>query len=425
MKKTAAAIAAVIAAGTVTASAMEVPEIYTQAGAADIIQQTGICDISKKLTGSTESVTGFYSGVISAGFADITGDEQPEMITVESDKISIYSIGQDGGIKKLWTYLTDLIANEGESYANVFLKTLPTELGDGSLIYDDHICIETYSNNSSGRSYKLVVLEPISADDELRLTEKTVISRTKTENTESQFVNAKNGIVAYSYTMDAGDSSSYGNYPDLITAARDTLFGYGFAEDYFLTCQNRLWFDEPDIPNTDNINDTLIAKIKQLKKDKNYKAAEMVECQPLTYIYAKNVNQNSPSVTIENYSPIDKIMDSAPIRVVVNGQRLDFDQNPVMQEGRTLVPVRGIFESLGAEVAWIGNGGWVVAGTPDTIINMQVDSDTYIVNGTVKKLDVPAQLINDRTMVPVRAISESLGAKVDWNQGTKTINITK
>ena len=424
MKKTAALLAAAVLLST-TAAFAEVPESYVQGGAGDIVQSIGVCDTDKAFDPSVETVEDYSKGVIAAGFGDMTGDSSPEMVLVERDRVSIYTLGEDGTVMKLWTYLVELAANEGSSYSNVFFKNLPTELDDGTLIYDEHLCIETYSDNSAGRSYKFVILEPRQTDDGLKLTEKAAITRTKTAESETQTVQGSNGVTVYSYTMENGTGTSYGDYENLYTAARRTLFGYGFAEDYFLVCHNRLWFDEPSIPDTTDINETLINKINELNRDENYNVSELVDCAMLSYIKADNIGQSSPAMEIESYAPADELLANAPIMVVVNGQRLTFDQPPVIQDGRTLVPVRAIFEALGAEVAWLGNGGWIAASSGDTIITMQINSNRYYVNGEEKTLDVPAQLINDRTMVPVRAISESLNASVSWDQSTKTVSVTK
>ncbi len=65
-----------------------------------------------------------------------------------------------------------------------------------------------------------------------------------------------------------------------------------------------------------------------------------------------------------------------------------------------------------------------VAVKGDTTLNMRIDETTYYVNNQPFTLDVPAQIINDRTMVPARACAEAFGCKVDWDQETKTVIIT-
>lgn len=112
------------------------------------------------------------------------------------------------------------------------------------------------------------------------------------------------------------------------------------------------------------------------------------------------------------------------IDVSVNDMYLYFDQEPVAQNGRTLVPLRAIFEALGATVNWDGNTQTITAVKDDTTVTLQIGSDTMYKNGQPVKLDVPATAQNGRTLVPVRAISEAFNCKVEWNPGLYTVIIT-
>ncbi len=111
------------------------------------------------------------------------------------------------------------------------------------------------------------------------------------------------------------------------------------------------------------------------------------------------------------------------ITVKVNGDSVDFDQAPISSNGRVLVPLRAIFEALGAQVKWDNATRTVTATKGATNITVVIDNNSPTVNGVSKKLDVPAQIVNGRTLVPVRFISESLGAVVEWNEGTQTVSI--
>lgn len=113
-----------------------------------------------------------------------------------------------------------------------------------------------------------------------------------------------------------------------------------------------------------------------------------------------------------------------PITVTVNGSRLLFDTDPVTESDRTLVPLRVIFESLGATVRWEDATQTAVAVKGDTEIRISVDNTEMLKNGEVVVLDVPARLIDDRTLVPVRAVSECLNAQVDWLEDAHRVVIT-
>lgn len=109
--------------------------------------------------------------------------------------------------------------------------------------------------------------------------------------------------------------------------------------------------------------------------------------------------------------------------VFVNGSQIFFDVPPVIIEDRTLVPFRSICESLGVQVLWDENTQAVTAFKPGTTIKLQIGNNTATINGYQVLLDVPAQIVNNRTLVPLRFISESLGAVVDWNESTDAIYI--
>lgn len=119
------------------------------------------------------------------------------------------------------------------------------------------------------------------------------------------------------------------------------------------------------------------------------------------------------------------IKDSDAINVVLNGQQLSFGQAPVILNDRVLVPMRVIFEALGAEVDWLPAKGYrVVAYKGNKEVTLAINSTNMVVNKNTIALDAPAILYNDYTLVPVRAVSEALDANVSWDGNTKTVNIS-
>ena len=114
-----------------------------------------------------------------------------------------------------------------------------------------------------------------------------------------------------------------------------------------------------------------------------------------------------------------------PIRVTFNGNYIQFDQSPVAINGRVLVPVRKIFEAMGATVDYDWKTKQVTGKQGDLVITLKIDSNLAYVNGKKITLDVPAKAINGRTLVPARFIAESLGAQVNWNGTNRTVEITK
>jgi hypothetical protein len=114
----------------------------------------------------------------------------------------------------------------------------------------------------------------------------------------------------------------------------------------------------------------------------------------------------------------------ADIKVVIDDKALVTDVSPTIIDGRTLVPLRAIFEALGATVEWNAETVTVTAKKDNTIIILKVNDKYPLVNGKQQELDVPATVINDRTMVPVRFIANSLGTYVRWDGELATVSIT-
>lgn len=135
-----------------------------------------------------------------------------------------------------------------------------------------------------------------------------------------------------------------------------------------------------------------------------------------------SVEANGKEVYNKNY----KLVVNKPeqgISVKVNGEKLSFDQPPVIIGGRTLVPLRAIFVALGATVDWEQSTKTAIAKKGSEVIKISIGSNELFKSGKIIELDVPAKLINEKTMVPARAVSEAFGAKVDWDNDTRTVII--
>ena len=103
-----------------------------------------------------------------------------------------------------------------------------------------------------------------------------------------------------------------------------------------------------------------------------------------------------------------------PFSVVFDGKKMSFDVEPVIRNGRALVPFRAIFEELGADVSWNAETDTATATKGEITIDIVVDSDTAFVNGEPVILDTTAEIVLGRTMVPLRFISESMNCIVSY-----------
>jgi hypothetical protein len=114
---------------------------------------------------------------------------------------------------------------------------------------------------------------------------------------------------------------------------------------------------------------------------------------------------------------------AAPITVYANGRVLTFDVPPIIIQGRVLVPLRGIFENLGATVDYNAVTQQINAVDGAQNVQLTVGSRKAWVDGVPEMLSVPAFTISGRTMVPLRFVSEGLGAQVQWIAASGTIVI--
>ncbi|RXT04593.1 hypothetical protein EIZ39_20185 [Ammoniphilus sp. CFH 90114] len=119
-------------------------------------------------------------------------------------------------------------------------------------------------------------------------------------------------------------------------------------------------------------------------------------------------------ILAENVEEVETLEEEIKLPLLLNDGRI--------VKGRTLVPAKSILEALGAEVEWDGATRTVTI-TGDKSMVLQIDSKIVTVDGVEYTLDVPAQIINGKTMVPIRFIGESFGAEVQWDQENQMATI--
>ena len=112
-------------------------------------------------------------------------------------------------------------------------------------------------------------------------------------------------------------------------------------------------------------------------------------------------------------------------KISVFGREIQNDVAPKIVNDRTMLPIRIVAESLGGTVTWNGELQRVTIQKGADVILITIGADTAYVNGTAVKLDAAAFVENGRTYLPLRFVSETLGAQVAWNEAEKTVTITK
>ena len=114
---------------------------------------------------------------------------------------------------------------------------------------------------------------------------------------------------------------------------------------------------------------------------------------------------------------------SSDIKVYIDDERIEFGVEPEIINDRTMVPMRTIFECLGAEVEWNGRDKSISSKCGYLNIEMQIDNREMSVNDREITLDAAPIIKDDRTLVPLRAVAEAFSADVHWDQSTKTVDI--
>lgn len=111
------------------------------------------------------------------------------------------------------------------------------------------------------------------------------------------------------------------------------------------------------------------------------------------------------------------------VSVYIDGTKIEFDVQPQIINGRTMVPMRKIFEELGAVVDWDDSTQTAMGTKENTVVKFTINDYTMYKNESANALDVPAQLIDGRTLIPLRAVSEAYDCQVGWDGNTSTISI--
>ncbi|MCF8020679.1 MAG: phosphodiester glycosidase family protein [Vallitaleaceae bacterium] len=142
-------------------------------------------------------------------------------------------------------------------------------------------------------------------------------------------------------------------------------------------------------------------------------------------LYYNGSYMTTPGRLLSN-AVVIKILNESPMTILLNNKPLFFDTEPYLNKtyNRTLVPLRGISEALGASVGWNAATSSITIERLDTKLELKVGSASILVNGKSETMDVPVLLKDSRTYVPLRFITQYFGGDVKWIQESKTVELT-
>jgi N-acetylmuramoyl-L-alanine amidase len=149
--------------------------------------------------------------------------------------------------------------------------------------------------------------------------------------------------------------------------------------------------------------------------------------QGLAYINASLVqgtsNPSTQSVSRSSTSSGSTAASTPPIKVYVNKTLLSFDVDPVIENGRTLVPMSAIFSAMGASVSWNGTNQTVTATKGTSKISLTIGASSAVIDGKIKMLDVPAKILNGRTLVPLAFVGSAFNGRVSWDPDRRQVEV--
>ncbi|WP_160035009.1 stalk domain-containing protein [Paenibacillus sp. An7] len=138
-----------------------------------------------------------------------------------------------------------------------------------------------------------------------------------------------------------------------------------------------------------------------------------------------DTSANRVNITFYDETGKNEIKKLKSIMVTIDGNELAVNQSPVMKQGNVSVPMRDIFEALGADVKWDQKTSTITATRGSKEVILRIGSKLAYIDGVKATLSVEPAIINGSTMVPIRFVAEALGAKVTWDNESQTVIITR
>lgn len=131
----------------------------------------------------------------------------------------------------------------------------------------------------------------------------------------------------------------------------------------------------------------------------------------------------SDTIIPAKYKAKEIIMKINDSNILIDGKSIISDIYPIMINDRTMIPIRLLTEALGASVEWIEQSKTIIIRSEEALIKMNIGNKKYTIDGNEYTMDIEPIIVNNRTLVPIRFISEALNCTVSWDQDTQTATI--
>ncbi|MDP4180740.1 MAG: stalk domain-containing protein [Bacillota bacterium] len=214
---------------------------------------------------------------------------------------------------------------------------------------------------------------------------------------------------------------------DIVTNEIDTGITVIYA-DYDMTGSSFIKSDGTFLELTFKVNEDCPSSFQSIKLTPTYEL-DLLNKQKENLFYSEIYNPVlvsylSGKITVGNPKPIAKLVVDKPA-INISGSEEKIDAAPKIIGGRTLLPIRPVIEAFGGTIDWKAAEKKLIINLGTTKVEMIIKNKTVTVNGKSKTIDVPPQIIDGRTFVPVRFVSENAGLKVNWESTTKTVTISQ
>lgn len=253
--------------------------------------------------------------------------------------------------------------------------------------------------------------------------EEIIIPSTLSELESSVFQNCKSlkAITIPKEITKIGSSAFSGctNLSEVIFEENSSLSSIGVYA--FYGCDSLKEFNVPD--SVTSIYYGAFSGCAYLEKINFSQNSKLSEISGYPFSGTHFVTMNAPYGSFA-YEYAEKHRIHLPLTVNINGEQIISEVPPMMVSSRTMIPMRAVFEALKAEVTWNEQTKTAIATKDGITVEIESQRNTMIVNGKEYPLDSPAFIFEERMMIPLRAVSEAFDCDVQWNQDTKTADIT-
>lgn len=168
-------------------------------------------------------------------------------------------------------------------------------------------------------------------------------------------------------------------------------------------------------------------EVKRLKEERRQAKIEANECLREIKEFFRDADDETRREILAQIAELKAELEEHSIGVFVRGINIDFSKydnvEPIIENDRTLIPLRAVVEALDSDVSWEAATKTITITKGDISIVMQIGSNIAVVNGVEKELDTAPAITKDRTMVPLRFITEEMQSVIEWDDASRTIII--